>query len=53
MFYFQSKTITCSSNVYDYDNATYTLTFNIETVQFNKYKHAWQLPANTSIVILK
>ena len=32
-----TRTITCNSSGDDYDNATYTLTFNIETVQYNKY----------------
>ena len=35
------RTITCESSGDDYDNATYTLTFNIETVQYNKYMSAW------------
>ena len=34
-------TITCNSSGEDYDNATYTLTFTIETVQYDKYKEAW------------
>ena len=29
---------TCSSSGEDYDNATYSLTFTIETVEFDKYK---------------
>ena len=35
------RTITCESSGDDYDHATYTLTFNIETVQYNKYSEAW------------
>ena len=35
------QTITCNSSGSDYDNATYTLTFNVETVQYNKYQEAW------------
>ena len=41
------KKVTCSSSGNDYDNAKYTLTFNIETVQYNQYKKAW----NTNVVI--
>jgi len=40
------RTITCDSSGDDYDNATYTLTFNIETVQYNKYKEAWNTNYN-------
>ena len=40
------RTITCDSSGDDYDNATYTLTFNIETVQYNKYKEAWNINYN-------
>ena len=36
-----TKTVTCNSSGDDYDNATYTLTFTIETVQYNKYADAW------------
>ena len=43
-----TKTITCNSTQSGYDDATYTLTFNIETVQYDKYKEAW----NTDIAIL-
>ena len=43
------KTITCNSSGSDYDNAKYTLTFKIETVQFNKYMNAW----NTDVAILE
>ena len=39
--------ITCNSSEEDYDHATYKLTVNIETVQYNKYKEAW----NSSISI--
>ena len=35
------KKVTCNSSGSDYDNATYTLIFTIETVQFNKYTSAW------------
>ena len=35
------KTITCNSTQSGYDGATYTLTFTIETVQYDKYKQAW------------
>jgi len=45
------KTITCDSSGSDYDNANYTLTFTVETVQYNKYAEAWELPQNTTIVI--
>ena len=45
------KTITCDSSGSDYDNAHYTLTFTVETVQFDKYASAWNLPQNTSIAI--
>ena len=41
------RTITCNSSGDDYDDATYTLTFNIETVQYNKYTEVW----NTNIAI--
>lgn len=36
-----TRTITCNSSGDDYDNATYTLTITIETVQYNKYASAW------------
>ena len=35
------RTITCESSGNDYDNATYTLTFTVETVQYNKYTAVW------------
>ena len=35
------RTISCNSSGDDYDNATYTLTLTIETVQYNKYASAW------------
>lgn len=38
---------TCTSTGNGYDGATYTLTINVETVQFNAYKTVW----NTSIPI--
>ena len=44
-----TKTVTCNSSGDDYDNATYTLTFTIETVQYNKYNEAWNL--NNSVTI--
>lgn len=43
------KTITCNSSGNDYDNATYTLTINIETVQYNKYNEAWNLNGAVTI----
>ena len=36
-----SQTITCTSTGNGYDGATYTLTFTIETVQYDQYKNAW------------
>ena len=36
-----TRTITCNSSGSDYDDATYTLTLTIETVQYNKYATAW------------
>ena len=36
-----SQTITCTSTGKGYDEATYTLTFTIETVQYDQYKNAW------------
>jgi len=35
------RTNSCNSSGDDYDNATYTLTLTIETVQYNKYASAW------------
>ena len=35
-----SKTMKCKSTGNGYDGATYKLTFNIETIQYNKYKNA-------------
>ena len=46
-----TKTITCNSSGSDYDHATYNLTFTIESVQYEGYASAWQLPNNTSIAI--
>ena len=43
------QTITCNSSGSDYDHATYTLTFDIETVQYNKYNEAWNL--NNTVAI--
>ena len=40
------KTITCNSTGDGYDDATYKLTFTIETVQYNKYKEAWGTNVN-------
>ena len=37
------KSITCNSTNSGYDGATYTLTFTIETVQYDKYMSAWVL----------
>ena len=42
-------TIICNSSGNDYDDATYTLTLTIETVQYNKYNEAWNL--NNSVTI--
>ena len=39
----------CSSSGNDYDNATYTLTLTIETVQYDLYASAW----NTDVEILE
>ena len=44
------KTVTCSSSGDDYDNATYTLTLGIETVQYNQYNSAWNLNNTVTIV---
>ncbi len=46
------KTITCSSKGDGYDEATYTLTFNVETTQFEGYKDAWNNP-NVEITLSK
>ena len=35
------QTVTCDSTGDGYDDATYTLTFKIETVQYDKYATAW------------
>ena len=35
------NTTTCTSTKKGYDGATYTLTFTIETVQYDQYKSAW------------
>ena len=42
-----TTTIICNSSGEDYDHATYKLTVNIETVQYNKYTSAW----NTNFAI--
>ncbi len=44
-----TRTITCNSSGDDYDHATYKLTINIETVQYNKFNEAWNL--NNSVTI--
>lgn len=48
-------TTTCNSSGTDYDNATYTLTLEVETVQFNKYKTAWgvnlDIAENTALTV--
>ena len=41
-----TKTITCNSTGTGYDDATYKLTFNIETIQYDKYKTAWGTNVN-------
>ena len=43
------KTVTCNSTGDGYDDATYTLTFKIETVQYDKYNEAWNL--NNAVTI--
>lgn len=43
------KTISCTSNGNGYDGATYKLVFNVESVQYDKYKEAW----NTNVNILE
>ena len=35
------KSVKCTSTGNGYDDATYTLSFKIETVQFDKYKEVW------------
>ena len=35
------RTVTCNSTGDGYDGATYTLTFKVETVQYDKYRDAW------------
>ena len=42
-------TTTCNSSGDDYDNATYTLTLTIETVQYNKYVSAWNTGSSVTI----
>ena len=46
-----TKTITCNSTGTGYDDATYKLTFTIETVQYDKYKEAWN--TNINIAAMK
>jgi len=41
-----TKTITCNSTGNGYDDATYKLTFTIETIQYDKYKTAWGTNVN-------
>ena len=48
-----TKTITCNSSGVDYDDATYTLTFTVETVQYNKYNEAWNLNNTVTIASMK
>ena len=43
-------TTTCNSSGDDYDNATYTLTLTIETVQYNKYATAWNTGNTVNIL---
>ena len=45
-----TRTITCNSSGNDYDNATYTLTLTIETVQYNKYATAWSTGNTVNIL---
>ena len=47
------RTITCNSSGNDYDHATYKLTINIETVQYNKYNDAWGLNNTVTIAAEK
>ena len=42
-------TVTCTSTGDGYDNATYKLTFTIQTVQYDKYNEAWGL--NNTVTI--
>ena len=37
------KRSVCSSSNDGYDGATYTLTFNVETIQFNQYSSVWNI----------
>ena len=41
-----TKTVTCTSTKKGYDGATYTLSIKIETVQYDKYKEAWNTNVN-------
>ena len=43
-------TTTCNSSGDDYDNATYTLTLQIETVQYNQYATAWNTGNTVNIL---
>ena len=46
-------TTTCNSSGDDYDDATYTLTITVETVQYNKYNEAWNLNNTVTIAASK
>ena len=46
------KIVTCSSGGNSYGSATYTLTFNVETVQHDQYAAAWSNP-NVDITLSK
>ena len=46
------KVITCSTGGNGYGSATYTLTFNVETVQYDQYAAAWSNP-NVDITLSK
>ena len=41
-----NKDLVCESSGNGYDGATYTLTINVETVQFNSYKTIWNTEVN-------
>ena len=40
------RNITCTSSGEGYDGATYKLVFKVETVQYDKYKDAWNTSTN-------
>ena len=48
-----TKTKTCSSNGDDYNNATYTLTLHIETVQADMVDEVWDVDEGTLYGIVK